>query len=61
MANQTAKRCAHMPCLCEAPPGEEYCGNMCREAGNDNVAIACQCAHRTCPLTIREFLALQCR
>jgi hypothetical protein len=32
-------------------PGEEYCGQACKEAGTKEVEIACQCDHRPCPLT----------
>lgn len=58
MANQKTRKWAHIPCLCDVLDGEEYCGHACRDAGSDNVEIACQCDHRACPLTIREFLPL---
>jgi hypothetical protein len=35
--------------------GEEFCGEACRDAGSDDVEIACQCDHPACPLTFREF------
>jgi hypothetical protein len=55
MANQKSKKCAHMPCLCDVADGEEYCGEACRDAGSDDVEIACQCDHAACPLTFRQF------
>jgi hypothetical protein len=57
MANQKTKLCAHMPCLCVVPDGEEYCGDACRDAGSEDVEIACQCNHPACPLTFPQFAA----
>lgn len=53
MATQKAKKCAHIPCLCDLSNGEEYCGEACRDAGSEDVEIACQCDHLACPLTFR--------
>jgi hypothetical protein len=50
MKDQQARKCAHIPCLCEVEDGEEYCGNACRNAGSRDVEIACQCDHPECPL-----------
>jgi hypothetical protein len=55
MANQKTRKCAHIPCLCDVPNEEEYCGEACRFAGSEDVEIACQCDHLTCPLTFRQF------
>jgi len=55
MANQRTKKCAHITCLCDVPHWEEYCGEACRDAGRDDVEIACQCDHPACPLTFRWF------
>ena len=55
MANQKTKKCAHLPCLCDVLDGEEYCGEACRNAGSEDVEIACQCDHLSCPLTLRQF------
>lgn len=55
MANQKTTKCAHIPCLCDVPVGEEYCGDACRDAGGEDVEIACQCNHPACPLTLRPF------
>jgi len=55
MANQKTKKCAHIPCLCHVSDGEEYCGLACRDAGSEDVEIACQCDHQACPLTFRQF------
>ena len=51
MANQEKTKCAHMPCLCDVGPGQEYCSEACRDAGSEDVEIACQCGHASCPLT----------
>jgi hypothetical protein len=56
MTNQKTKKCAHIPCLCDVPDGEEYCGEACRDAGSEDVEIACQCDHLACPLTFRQFV-----
>lgn len=50
MKDQKAGKCAHIPCRCEVADGEQYCGNACREAGGEDVEIACQCDHPQCPL-----------
>lgn len=55
MTNQKRKKCAHIPCLCDVPNGEKYCGEACRDAGSEDVEIACQCDHPLCPLAFREF------
>ena len=55
MANQETKKCAYVPCLCDVASGEEFCSETCRDAGRDNVKIACQCDHPLCPLTFRYF------
>ena len=52
MENQEKTKCAHIPCLCDAAPGQEYRGEACREAGSEEVEIACQCDHTGCPLTV---------
>jgi hypothetical protein len=54
MANQKSKKCAHIPCLCDVPDGQEYCGEPCRDAGSEDVEIACQCDHAACPLPVRQ-------
>ena len=56
-ANQKKRMCAHIPCLCVVPDGEEYCGEACRDAGSEDVEIACQCDHAVCPIMIRPFAA----
>ena len=55
MANQKTKMCAHIPCLCVVPDEEEYCGEGCRDAGSEDLEIACQCDHPACPFTFRQF------
>jgi len=56
MANHEIRKCAHIPCLCDVSTGIEYCSESCRDAGSDDVEIACQCDHRACPLTVRPYV-----
>lgn len=51
MVKERTTKCAHIPCLCEVPLGEKYCGEVCREAGSEDVEIACECGHPACRLT----------
>ena len=57
MANKKVRKCAHIPRLCAVAGGEEYCGETCRDAGSDDVEIACQCDHPACPLTFQQFVS----
>jgi hypothetical protein len=50
MERNETKKCAHIPCQCEVADGQEYCGESCQFAGNEEVEIACQCDHPPCPL-----------
>lgn len=50
------KKCAHLPCLCEVAQHVEFCGDACRDAGSEEVEIACQCDHPACPLTIEQIM-----
>jgi hypothetical protein len=52
MAGQKQKQCAHIPCQCEVPPHQTYCGDVCEFVGKEDIGIACECGHRTCPLTV---------
>jgi len=52
MANQEQNKCAHIPCLCDVRADQKYCGDACRNAGSDEVEIACNCDHASCPLTV---------
>jgi hypothetical protein len=54
MENQEKTKCAHIPCICYVAPGQEYCGEACRDAGGEDVEIACQCDHASCPLTVQS-------
>jgi hypothetical protein len=31
MTNQEKTKCAHIPCLYDVAPGQEYCSEACRE------------------------------
>lgn len=52
MAVEKKKRCAHIPCTCEVAPEQKYCSEVCKNAGSEDVEIACQCDHPACPLTL---------
>jgi hypothetical protein len=47
MKEQPAQ-CAHVPCVCVPPAGEEYCSPFCEEAGADEVEVGCDCGHAAC-------------
>ena len=51
MAKEEPKQCAHTPCICLVPHDREYCSDFCRDAGKEEVEIACECGHPTCRLT----------
>ena len=48
MANQEKKLCAHEPCQCTVSEHEKFCSDLCRDAGADEVEIACDCGHPNC-------------
>ena len=48
MADEKQKTCAHEPCLCMVEAHEKFCGDFCRDAGADEVEIACDCGHPAC-------------
>jgi hypothetical protein len=50
MKDRKVRKCAHIPCRCNVANGEKYCGEPCRDAGSEDVEIACQCDHQPCPL-----------
>jgi hypothetical protein len=52
MTNSSEQKCAHLPCQCVVQPSDKYCGQACKEAGSNEVEIACQCDHAPCPLTV---------
>jgi len=52
MTGPKFKKCAHITCLCDVRDEEEYCGDICRTRGRDNVEIACQCDHLECPCVV---------
>lgn len=41
------KKCAHPACNCQAPEGEDYCSEFCKDAG-DMTEISCNCEHPEC-------------
>ncbi len=52
MPEHEANTCAHEPCQCTVPAGEKYCSDACRDAGREEVEIACQCNHPACPVSV---------
>lgn len=48
MAENEAKTCAHEPCNCTVPHGQKYCSDACKDAGANEVEIACACEHPAC-------------
>ena len=44
------KTCAHIPCSCVVPEGQKYCSQACKDAGSEDVEIACECGHASCGL-----------
>jgi len=52
MTTNEQVKCAHLPCLCLAQAGDKYCGQSCKDAGSNEVEIACECDHGPCPLTV---------
>lgn len=53
MADSDKKKCKHIPCTCEVLPDQDYCGQVCKEAGDEDVEIACECGHPpVCPLIV---------
>jgi len=52
MPSEEKKKCAHLPCGCEVKPSQKYCGQACENAGDQDVEIACECGHSTCPASV---------
>jgi len=52
MTTSEKGKCAHLPCRCLVPSSDKYCSDSCKEAGSKEVEIACQCDHKSCPLTV---------
>jgi len=47
MSNESRK-CAHPACKCMVASDQKYCGQLCRDAGSDEIEIACECGHAPC-------------
>lgn len=54
MATPEQITCAHIPCTCAVEEGKKYCSESCRDAGSEEVEIACECGHATCSTSIEE-------
>jgi hypothetical protein len=46
--SQEEHKCAHEPCECTVAEGEKYCSDWCKDAGSEEVEIACECGHPPC-------------
>ncbi|MGA9528990.1 MAG: hypothetical protein WBS24_12825 [Terriglobales bacterium] len=44
----TSKKCAHPSCNCQVTSDDKYCSQFCKDAGADEVEIACDCGHDIC-------------
>jgi len=44
---ESTKKCAHTPCQCPAPSGEEYCSTHCKNAAG-GTETNCSCGHPDC-------------
>jgi hypothetical protein len=44
--------CQHMGCGCQAEPGQEFCGDYCREHSGDaaHEEHMCECGHDACTM-----------
>jgi hypothetical protein len=54
MKTHEPAKCVHLPCRCSVQAGDKYCSPSCKEAGSEDVEIACQCDHGPCPLTVKN-------
>ena len=46
--SSTGEKCAHPPCQCQSGANDKYCSQFCKDAGADEVEIACDCGHPAC-------------
>jgi hypothetical protein len=44
--------CQHMGCMCMVEPGQEFCGDYCREHAADpaHEGHRCECGHPACDM-----------
>lgn len=43
------KKCAHESCVCMVRGDDEYCSEICKEAGEQDLTeISCDCGHAGC-------------
>jgi hypothetical protein len=50
--SDTGTKCAHPACQCEVSSSEKYCSQFCKDAGADEIEIACDCGHPVCEAAI---------
>lgn len=46
--DQKERKCAHEPCNCDVAQGQKFCSDWCKDAGAEEVEIACECGHAPC-------------
>jgi hypothetical protein len=50
-SDQPGRLCAHEPCTCTVPTGQDYCSAICRHNATSGVPRsepACECDHPDC-------------
>jgi hypothetical protein len=57
MADKNEK-CAHPACTCIPPKDNKYCSTYCKDAGSDEVEIACDCGHPACASITNATIAV---
>ena len=40
--------CRHPSCVCERPPGKEFCSEYCADSRDGGSDYACRCGHPEC-------------
>jgi hypothetical protein len=48
MTDSAAKKCQHLSCQCMVASDQKYCSQLCKDAGSDEIEIACDCGHPAC-------------
>jgi hypothetical protein len=46
----TTHKCAHPGCACTVEKDGEFCSQYCKDAGKDEIEIACDCQHSGCAI-----------
>jgi hypothetical protein len=46
----TVVKCAHPACTCTVRDENEFCSQYCKDAGENEVEISCDCGHPGCSI-----------